>query len=242
MMAPRQILSTMRPLARSSPAPAAIRLSSQGSSVMRPDSTMRASGNTRPPQHDGPPLIRSTEAMSYPTRNHLTAIVMSAICRYTIPIQAGSSYHLVVVLQQLLTEVRLYSVEGSVRLTYQPTPPLRAVFRVFQPGRPMQVALPDSQLAGRGGLYATVIALLVLDGLNLLSFAGIAILGIVRGVSDPFPSWFRDGTDICFYLGLLLTLVSLPFLASSQQRAKAGLSAGLAFGTVMAIAFLTTRG
>ena len=106
----------------------------------------------------------------------------------------------------------------------------------------MQIALPDSPSARRGGLYATVVALLVLDVLNFLSFTGIAILGIVRGVSDPFPSWFRDGTDVCFYLRLLLTLVSLPFLASSKQRVRAGLSAGLAFGTVMVIAFLTTRG
>jgi len=87
-----------------------------------------------------------------------------------------------------------------------------------------------------------MILLLVLDVLNLMAFAAIAILGIARGVSYPFPNWFRNGTDICFYLALLLTAVSLAFLASSQQRKRAALSAALAFGTVMVIAFLTTRG
>lgn len=107
----------------------------------------------------------------------------------------------------------------------------------------MQIALkPAAQSGWRGRLYAVTMVLLVLDVLNFLAFAVIALLGIAHGVSEPFPSWFRNGTDICFYLGLLLTFASLPFLASSQQRTRAALSAGLAFGTVMVIAFLTTRG
>jgi hypothetical protein len=107
----------------------------------------------------------------------------------------------------------------------------------------MQIALKHHAQSGwRGRLYAVTMGLLILDVLNFLAFAVIALFGIARGVSQPFPSWFRNGTDICFYLGLLLTFVSLPFLASSQQRTRAALSAGLAFGTVMVIAFLTTRG
>jgi hypothetical protein len=87
-----------------------------------------------------------------------------------------------------------------------------------------------------------ILGLLVLAVVNFLAFAVIGVVGIVHGVSEPFPTWFKNGSDLCFYLGLLLTFISLPFLASSQQRKRAGLSAGVAFGTVMIIAFLTARG
>ena len=89
-----------------------------------------------------------------------------------------------------------------------------------------------------------ILSLVVLAVLNLLGFAVIAIVGLAHGVSEPpgFPAWFKDGTDLCFYLALLLTFISLPFLASSQQRKRAALSAGVAFGTAMIIAFLTSPG
>lgn len=107
----------------------------------------------------------------------------------------------------------------------------------------MQILLrPDAQSSRKGFLNFVVTVLLYIDVLNFLAFAVIAIRGIALGVSAPFFSWFKNGTDICFYLGLLLTFVSLPFLASTQQRIRAAISAGLAFGTVMVIAFLTTRG
>jgi len=84
--------------------------------------------------------------------------------------------------------------------------------------------------------------ILLLSILNLLAFIVIAIFGFVHGVNYPFPEWFRNERDVCFYLGIILALTSLPFLASSQQRRRAVLSLGLSFGTVMIIAFLTSRG
>jgi hypothetical protein len=93
-------------------------------------------------------------------------------------------------------------------------------------------------------MNVTTNALLSLSSANLLSFAVIAIIGIARGVTDPFPAWFRDGSDICFFLGLILTFVSLPFafVATARQGKRAIAAATVAFGTVMVIAFLTTRG
>ena len=107
----------------------------------------------------------------------------------------------------------------------------------------MQILLkPKIHEGGSGRLYYVVVAFLFIDVLNILTFAAIAVCGIALGVSSPFPTWFRNGTDICFYVGLLLTLISLPFLAFAQQRIRAAISAALAFGTVMIIAFLTSRG
>lgn len=91
-------------------------------------------------------------------------------------------------------------------------------------------------------MKATIAIILIMAVLNLTAFCVIAVLGIADGVSYPFPAWFRDERDICFYLGIILVCVSLPFLASSQQRDRATLSLGLSFGTVMIIAFLTSRG
>lgn len=108
----------------------------------------------------------------------------------------------------------------------------------------LEAESPDEPRTGQmeSHVRIAILSLLVLAILNLLAFAVIAILGIAHGVSEPFPTWFKNGTDSCFYLGLLVTFISLPFLTSSQQRLRAVLSAGVAFGTVMIIAFLTTRG
>jgi hypothetical protein len=107
----------------------------------------------------------------------------------------------------------------------------------------MQILLkPKIPAGGSGRLYYVVMAFLFIDVLNILTFAGMAISGIALGVSSPFPTWFRNGTDICFYVGLFLTLTSLPFLAFAQHRIRAGISAALAFGTVIIIAFLTSQG
>ena len=87
-----------------------------------------------------------------------------------------------------------------------------------------------------------MLLLLACDVLNLLTFASIACVGLPNGVIYPFPRWFRNATDVCFYLGLAFTVVSLLFFLARQQRKRALLSTALAFGTVMIIAFLTTRG
>jgi drug/metabolite transporter superfamily protein YnfA len=87
-----------------------------------------------------------------------------------------------------------------------------------------------------------MMTVLCLGILNLLAFAVIAIVGMAHGINYPFPVWFKNERDICFYLAIALTLVSFPFLASSQQRIRASLSIVIAFGTVMIIAFLTSRG
>lgn len=88
---------------------------------------------------------------------------------------------------------------------------------------------------------ATIIILL-LSIMNLLTFIVVAINGFAHGVNYPFPAWFRNERDICFYLGLILTFTSLPFLLSSRQTLSAALSIGISFGTVMIIAFLTSQG
>jgi len=84
--------------------------------------------------------------------------------------------------------------------------------------------------------------ILVLSILDLLAFIVIAVVGFVHGVNYPFPAWFSNESDACFYLGLALALLSLPFLASTQQRHRAALSLGISLGTVMIIAFLTSQG
>jgi hypothetical protein len=107
----------------------------------------------------------------------------------------------------------------------------------------MQILLkPDVQGGGSGRLYYVVTVFLFIDVINFLTFAVIAVGGIAQGVSFPFPTWFRSGTDICFYLALLLTLISLPFLAFAQHRIRAAISVALAFGTAMIIAFLVSQG
>ena len=99
--------------------------------------------------------------------------------------------------------------------------------------------LPPSE--GRG-LYAVSMLLLCLDGINFAAFVVTAIVGLASGVTDPFPHWFKIGVGVCFFSGLGLTLLALPLLAFSKERQRALLAAGFAFGTVMFIAFLTSRG
>lgn len=87
-----------------------------------------------------------------------------------------------------------------------------------------------------------MLLILMLDILNLLAFTVIAAIGFANGVTDPFPPWFRDGTDVCFYLGLSLGIVSLVCLAFPQQRMRAFLSGCIAYVTVIVILILTVRG
>jgi hypothetical protein len=91
-------------------------------------------------------------------------------------------------------------------------------------------------------MKTAVAIVLLLDVLNLIAFAAIAIRGVVHGVNYPFPIWFRNERDLCFYLGIILAFASLPFLAFRQHKQRALLSLGLSFGTVMVIAFLTSIG
>jgi hypothetical protein len=86
-----------------------------------------------------------------------------------------------------------------------------------------------------------ITVVLVLGVLNFLAFMVVAIVGIVQGVSYPHvPVWFSNGFGICFFLGLFLAVVSLPFLASSilSIKNRAGLSFVLAIGTAVLIGFL----
>jgi hypothetical protein len=87
-----------------------------------------------------------------------------------------------------------------------------------------------------------MMVVLVLNLLNIIAFSALAIWGVAHGVNYPFPIWFRNERDICFYLAIALTLVSFPFLISSQQRIRASVSIIIAFATVLVIAFLTARG
>jgi hypothetical protein len=88
------------------------------------------------------------------------------------------------------------------------------------------------------------VALLTLDALNVLIFAIVAVLGLIRGVSDPFPPWFANSTNACFYSEIVLCLAGLPLLASRELRirVRAFIASSIAGATVMLIAFLTTRG
>ena len=85
-------------------------------------------------------------------------------------------------------------------------------------------------------------AILGLAVLNPIAFAVLAIFGVIRGVNYPFPSWFRNEKDICLYLALVLCFASLVCFAWTQQKVRAALALGLSFSTVLAIAFLTSRG
>jgi uncharacterized membrane protein YgdD (TMEM256/DUF423 family) len=87
-----------------------------------------------------------------------------------------------------------------------------------------------------------VLCLLALDALNFGAFVALAVVGYTRGVSDPFPPWFRNGSDLCFYAALALLLVSLPFWVSVRTRFHAFISGCVSAATAMLIAFLTTRG
>jgi len=83
---------------------------------------------------------------------------------------------------------------------------------------------------------------LVANVLNIVGFMALAAIGISRGVSDPFPYWFRNGSEICFFGALALLLLSVLCLVSPSHRVRSFISAALAGATAMVIAFLTTRG
>jgi hypothetical protein len=62
----------------------------------------------------------------------------------------------------------------------------------------MQIPLkPNVQWGWSRRLYYVVTVFLFIDVLNFLTCAVIALGGIAQGVSFPFPTWFRSGTDIC---------------------------------------------
>ena len=71
--------------------------------------------------------------------------------------------------------------------------------------------------------------LVILSFLNLLAFVSCALVGVAHGVNAPFPLWFKNSTDACFFVGLTLFLLSLPFIASVKQRTRASLSASIRF-------------
>jgi drug/metabolite transporter superfamily protein YnfA len=87
-----------------------------------------------------------------------------------------------------------------------------------------------------------MMTVLIVNILNLIAFVAIAVVGLVKGVNYPFPNWFRNERDVCFYLAITLILASFPFLLSSRQRIRASISVVIAFGTLLVIAFLTARG
>ena len=76
---------------------------------------------------------------------------------------------------------------------------------------------------------------------NLLAFAVVAAIGWHTGVNNPFPAWFRLGSDACFYLGIAFFVLSLPPLTIRRARESALVSATVAGATLMAIAFLTEQ-
>ena len=86
-------------------------------------------------------------------------------------------------------------------------------------------------------LFLQVLRSVVLT--NLIAFVVVAAIGWHAGVNNPFPAWFRMGSDVCLYLGVAFFALSLPPLAMRRARESALVSATVAGATVMAIAFLT---
>ena len=86
-------------------------------------------------------------------------------------------------------------------------------------------------------LFLQVLRSVVLT--NLIAFVIVATIGWHAGVNNPFPEWFRLGSDFCFYLAVAFFALSLPPLVMRRARESALVSATVAGATVMAIVFLT---
>ncbi|MGA8530855.1 MAG: hypothetical protein WB622_14160 [Acidobacteriaceae bacterium] len=89
------------------------------------------------------------------------------------------------------------------------------------------------------------LALLLFTGsvLTFIGFVVLASVGFARGVNYPFPPWFRNADDLFFYLAICFALLAVVlFFIARNHRKLVFISGSISAGTVMLIAFLTTRG
>ncbi len=84
-----------------------------------------------------------------------------------------------------------------------------------------------------------MIALSVLACVSLLVLLTVAF---IHNVNYPFPQWFKNARDACFYPALLMAFINILFMVFSGQKRKSGIALAINALTIFIAVWFTSKG